>query len=188
MNKPDFFRKIDKSWTLFLDRDGVINRRPVDDYVKNWNEFEFLPGVLTALKFLSEFFGKIIVVTNQQGIAKGAMTIENLELVHRKMIEEVEKNGGRIDAVYFCPNLKNSENNCRKPRTAMAETAKKDFPEIDFEKSIMAGDMESDMVFGKNAGMKTVYINSNNIELSSELCDVEYENLLNLSHMVSAND
>ena len=188
MNKPDFLSQTNKSWTLFLDRDGVINRRPVDDYVKNWDEFEFLPGVLGAIKKLSGIFGKIIVVTNQQGIGKGLMTIEGLANIHQKMISEIEKYGGRVDAVYFCPNLKGEDENCRKPGTAMAELAKKDFPEIYLEKSIIAGDMESDMIFGRNAGMKTVFINTNKIILPASLVDAEYENLLIFSQSISAND
>lgn len=188
MNKPDFLHKIDKSWTLFLDRDGVINRRPVDDYVKNWNEFEFLPGVLEALKTLSGIFGKIIVVTNQQGIGKGLMTVEGLADIHHKMVLEIKKYGGRVDAVYFCPNLKSDNKNCRKPSTTMAELAKNDFPEINFEKSIMAGDMESDMVFGRNAGMKTVFINTNKIILPASVVDAEFDNLLIFSQLIYAND
>jgi histidinol-phosphate phosphatase family protein len=188
LNKPGFLSQINKSWTLFLDRDGVINRRPVDDYVKNWDEFEFLSGVLVALKTLSGIFGKIIVITNQQGIGKGLMTIEGLATIHQKMVLEIEKFGGRVDAVYFCPSLKGEDANCRKPGTAMAELAKKDFPEIDFDKSIMAGDMESDMVFGRNAGMKTVYINTNKIIPPASLVDAEYENLLIFSQLFSAND
>lgn len=188
MNKPDFLSQINKSWTLFLDRDGVINRRPVDDYVKSWDEFEFLPGVLEAIKILSAVFGRIIVVTNQQGIGKGLMTVEGLATIHQKMISEIEKNGGRVDAVYFCPNLKGENENCRKPGTAMAELAKKDFPEIDFRKSIMAGDMESDMFFGKNAGMKTVFINTNRLNFPANLADAEFPNLLIFSQKISAND
>jgi histidinol-phosphate phosphatase family protein len=188
LNKPGFLSQINKSWTLFLDRDGVINRRPVDDYVKSWDEFEFLPGVLEALKTLSGIFGKIIVVTNQQGVGKGLMTIENLAVIHQKMIAEIENNGGRIDAVYFCPSLKDEPENCRKPGTAMAELAMKDFPELVLKKTIMAGDTESDMVFGRNAGMKTVFINTNKLALLSKLVDAEYDNLLIFSLEASAND
>jgi len=167
----------DKTWTLFLDRDGVINHRPLDDYVKQWTDFEFLPGVLEALSVFSEIFGKIIIVTNQQGIGKGLMTMEDLERIHKKMISEIEKAGGRIDAVYFCPDLEGEPDNCRKPGTIMAGRAKKDFPEIDFSRSIMAGDTENDLLFGKNAGMKTVLINTNNIIANSGLADFVFAGL-----------
>ncbi len=75
--------EIDESWTLFLDRDGVINRRLMGDYVKSLDEFEILPGVLGAIKNFSKKFGRIVIVTNQQGIGKGLMTNEDLNAVHQ---------------------------------------------------------------------------------------------------------
>lgn len=95
--------QFDKSWTLFLDRDGVINRRLVNDYVKSWTEFKFEAGTLEAVAKFSTVFGHIFVVTNQQGIAKGLMTEADLYAIHNQMIIEVEKAGGRIDQVYFVP-------------------------------------------------------------------------------------
>ena len=91
---------IDKSWTLFLDRDGVINKKLENDYVKSWDEFEFLPGVLKSIQHFSQIFGKIVVVTNQQGIGKGLYTHEDLQNIHHKMIMEITNAGGRIDKVY----------------------------------------------------------------------------------------
>ncbi|NOX86952.1 MAG: HAD family hydrolase [Chlorobi bacterium] len=171
----------DKSWTLFIDRDGVINRRPVGDYVKKWDEFEFLPGVPEALAQLSGIFGRIIVVTNQQGIGKGLMTSGDLEEIHRKMVDKIGKAGGRIDAIYFCPDLEGEAENCRKPGTGMAERAKADFPEIDFSRSIMAGDTENDMLFGKNAGMITVLINTNDIPVNEIPSDAVFPNLISFA-------
>lgn len=184
----EFIQSIDKTWTLFLDRDGVINRRPIYDYVKSWEEFEFLPDVLNALKSFSKIFCRIIVVTNQQGIGKGIMSVDALELIHRNMISEIEKHGGRIDAVYFCPDIKGKDGNCRKPNTAMADLAKKNFSEIILSKSVMAGDMPSDMLFGKNAQMKTVYINSGQVPLSTEQADAVFNNLFEFSKSISAID
>lgn len=149
---------IDKGWTLFLDRDGVINRRIPDGYVTRWEEFEFLPGVLIALKTFSRIFGRIIVVSNQQGIGKGIMTEHDLELIHSSMIRQVEGAGGRIDLVLHSPHRKEEGSLMRKPNTGMALEAKKIFPEIDFARSVMVGDSASDMLFGRNAGMKTVFI------------------------------
>ena len=96
---------IDKNWTLFLDRDGVINKKLENDYVKHWVEFEFLDGVFDALKFLNNLFGKIVVVTNQQGIGKRLYRTEDLELIHKNMVYEIEFYGGRVDKVYFSPHL-----------------------------------------------------------------------------------
>lgn len=149
---------IDKSWTLFLDRDGVINTKLEDDYVKHWIEFEFIDGVFDALKKLDAVFGKIVIVTNQQCIGKGIIRTEDLELIHKNMLYEISYLKGRIDKVYFSPYLNSENHPTRKPGIGMALQAKKDFPEIDFEKSIIVGDSLSDMEFGRNAGIRTVYV------------------------------
>lgn len=184
----EFLSAVDKSWTLFLDRDGVINRRPVNDYVKTPESFEFLPGVLEALKILSEKLGRIIIVTNQQGVGKNLMTEEDLLAVHRKMLAKIEKAGGRIDKIFYCLDLAKSPDNCRKPGLAMANLAKVDFPEIDFSRSIMAGDTKSDMEFGRNAGMKTIFINTNKSKLDFALFDVEFQSLISFAESLVAND
>jgi len=152
--------KIDKNWTLFLDRDGVINRRLMDDYVKSWSEFAFLPGVPEAIAAFAKVFGRIVVVTNQQGIAKGLMTESDLQSIHHQMVLEIQKAGGRIDKVYFCPHHRQDNCACRKPRIGMAKQAKADFPEIDWQRSIMVGDTPSDIEFGRNAGMRTVFVST----------------------------
>lgn len=151
-----------KGWTLFLDRDGVINDRLVDDYVKRWEEFVFSAGVLDALKFFDSYFGKIVVVTNQQGVGKGLMTEDQLRLIHEIMLSEVHSAGGRIDGVYSCTRLGNEKPFCRKPNPGMALSAKKDFPEIKFKRSVMAGDSLGDLRFGKRLGMTTVLISPDN--------------------------
>src|ERR1035437_2740686 len=150
---------INKSWSVFLDRDGVINKRLENDYVKTLDEFEFIEGVPEAIKILSELFGKIIVVTNQQGVGKGLYSANDLNIIHHYMADEIEKHEGRLDKVYFSPHLAADNHHWRKPGIGMALQAKEDFPAIDFTKSLMIGDSLSDMQFGKNAGMKTVYIN-----------------------------
>ncbi|PWH86259.1 HAD-IIIA family hydrolase [Brumimicrobium oceani] len=152
------FFKIDKSWTLFLDRDGVINKKRDNDYVKTLDELEFLPGALEAISKLNKYFHKTVIVTNQQGIGKGLMTEEALEIVHQKVVSSIEEKGGKIDAVYYAPDLASPNNKLRKPNIGMAEKAKEDFPGIDFTKSIMIGDSTSDMEFGTNAGMVNVFI------------------------------
>jgi len=151
---------IDKSWTLFLDRDGVINKKLENDYVKHWIEFEFIDGSIDAIKYLATVFGKIVVVTNQQGIGKRLYRIEDLELIHKNMLYEIAYHGGKIDKVYFSPHLHAENHPTRKPGIGMALNAKLDHPEIDFSKSIMIGDSMSDMEFGRNAGMKTVFISN----------------------------
>ena len=141
---------------LFIDRDGVINRRINDGYVTSPSDFEFLPGVLDAFKIFQTKFQRIFIVTNQQGIGKGLMTEKDLEEVHSYMLEELEKAEIKIDKIYFCPALKTDNSPRRKPEIGMALEAKKEFPDIDLQTSIMIGDTTSDMKFGKNAGMKTI--------------------------------
>ena len=150
--------KTDSSWTLFLDRDGVINKRLIGDYVKTIAEFELIDGVAEAIAKASGIFGKIVVVTNQQGIGKGIMTARNLSDIHAYCLQMINEAGGRIDGFYFAPELANAGSALRKPDTGMALQAKAEFPEIDFSKSVMVGDSVSDMQFGKNLGMKTVFV------------------------------
>ena len=154
---PDWMSKVDDKWTLFLDRDGVINVRLIDDYVKTVSQFAFLPGVLDSLATLTAWFDKIIVVTNQQGVGKGMMTHDDLDAIHQQMCLEVSEAGGYIDQIFSCTELASEFNNCRKPSPAMALQAVGLFPEIKFYKSIMVGDMPSDIEFGQAVEMKTVY-------------------------------
>lgn len=158
---------VDSNWTLFLDRDGVINERLPGDYVSDWEQFQFYPGNLEALAFLASIFSRIIVVTNQQGIGKGLMREDQLNSIHAQMKLQITDAGGRIDGIYACPDLKSKPNNCRKPAPAMAWQAQQDFPEIDFQKSIMVGDSLSDIAFGNILGMQTVLITSKTDELDA---------------------
>ena len=149
--------EIDKSWTLFLDRDGVINEKLDNTYVKNWSEFSFLNGSLEAISKLSKVFGKIFIVTNQRGIGKGLMTEQDLIFIHTAMIDVINSNSGRIDKIYYCPEIRDVAF-CRKPNIGMAMKAKSDFPEINFEKSVIIGDSPSDIEFGERLKMKKVFI------------------------------
>lgn len=146
-----------KEWTLFLDRDGVINKELRDDYVTRWDEFIFEEGALSALVKLSAIFGRIIIVTNQRGIGIQKMTEADLKSIHELMQKEIENAGGRVDAIFFAPSENRSDIR-RKPNPTMAFEAQQDFPEIDLLKSIIVGNSISDMEFGRNAGMKTIFI------------------------------
>ena len=149
-----------KSWTLFLDRDGVINSSKLVGNIQNRAEFQFLSKNLSFFKKFSEIFGTIIVVTNQQGIAKGLITVEDLHDIHSYMISEIEKAGGHVNKVYFCPEHAYLKSQCRKPNSGMALEAQTDFPDIDFAKSVMVGDSDTDIEFGKRLGMTTVWIDN----------------------------
>lgn len=168
--------RVNSDWTLFLDRDGVINERITGGYVTKWSEFRFLPGVKEALAGISGLFGPIIVVSNQQGIGKGIMDVNAVEWIHRNMVIEINRAGGRIDRVYYSPYLESESHPDRKPGTGMAFKAKKDFPSIDFQRAVMIGDSPNDMRFGRKLGMKTVFIGDENLEDPS-LADERFDSL-----------
>ncbi|HLP19919.1 MAG TPA: HAD-IIIA family hydrolase [Chitinophagales bacterium] len=181
---------IDKTWTLFLDRDGVINLHYPNDYVKTWDEFYFLEGVLDALNSLSEVFKRILVVTNQQGVGKELMSKDDLQFIHDEMLREVRKYGGRLHAIYAATELvANDTQQMRKPGIGMALKAKKDFVDIDFVKSIMVGDSITDMQFGKNAGMITVFIGDTAKvkEMDKQYVDHFCDSLLHFAGLVSSS-
>jgi D-glycero-D-manno-heptose 1,7-bisphosphate phosphatase len=148
---------IDKSWTLFLDRDGVINREKEQGYILHYGEFAFYEGVKDALPILAARFGRILIVTNQRGIGKGLMTLRDLGDIHENMLKDIEEAGGRIDRIYYCDSM-SDQHPFRKPNPGMALEAKKDYPEIDLHRSVMVGNTISDMQFGRQAGMHTVFL------------------------------
>jgi D-glycero-D-manno-heptose 1,7-bisphosphate phosphatase len=171
------FSGINSRWTLFLDRDGVINQEKKGDYVRNTDEFVLLEGALEGIRDLSGIFGRIIVVTNQRGIGRGLMTESDLLCIHDHMLRQIEDAGGRIDKIYFCPEVSDTCED-RKPNPGMAYRAAADFPAIELSKSIMAGDKLSDMKFGRNAGMNTVLITTEiSAAAAAGLADAIYPSL-----------
>jgi len=170
---------INNNWTLFLDRDGVINVEKNEDYVKNWNEFEFYPNSLIALPILAKKFNRIVITTNQKGVGKGVMTELDLTAIHSNMIEKINAVGGRIDHVFYCTDLDNNSIN-RKPQPGMAFQAKNQFPEIDFSTTIIVGNRKSDMEFGRNAGLHTVFVATTHPEtpFPDNSIDYRFEDLL----------
>lgn len=168
---------------VFLDRDGVINKKmPEGEYVKNWDQFHFLPGTLKALKILkrSDFF--IVIVTNQSCVSNGIISEENLKKMHCKMLTEIKKYGGNVDAIYFCPHTISDNCNCRKPNPGMILKAindlKKQGMQIDFQNSYMIGDSEVDILAGKSVGLMTIsvrkYSKSSDFNKKNLLEAVEY--------------
>ncbi len=172
MQPPLDLKAIDKSWTLFLDRDGVINEDKIGSYIFNPGEFIFLQGAPDLFKKLTKKFGHIIVVTNQRGVGRGLMSEEDLTAIHEKMIAGINAAGGKIDAIYFAPAIVDNDP-ARKPNPGMAFRAKADFPSIDLSRSIILGNHHSDMLFGKNAGMYTVFIATTNPETAFPHPDID---------------
>ena len=166
-------KKIDARWTLFLDRDGVLNRRVIGGYITQPADFEWLPGVLPALHYLTDRFGRTLVITNQQGVGTGLMTEETLHLIHTKMKQQASFANAELNGVYTCTKLADDPTNKRKPKPDLALEAKADFPEIKFSKSVMVGDTASDMEFGRALGMKTVWIGPD----KNKKADKSFENL-----------
>lgn len=177
---------INKGWTLFLDRDGVINHDKEGDYIRNLGEFRFYDTTLEALSKLSGLFARIVVVTNQKGVGRELMTLEDLNSIHAHMLNEVEAKGGHIDRIYFCSDLSDDSIN-RKPNPGMAFQAKADFPEIDLTKSIIVGNRISDMGFGRNAGMHTVFVATTHPETAfpDPAIDLRFDDLLGFANAVT---
>ena len=156
--KEKLIKNIDKSWTLFLDRDGVLNHDVINDYVRNWNQFHFFETTFPAMKILANIFSRIIIITNQRGVGIGLMSQNDLDEIHQNMVAEIELNEGRIDEIYFCTDTDRENSTHRKPSTGMGLQAKADYQTIDFSKSIMIGNNISDMQFAENLGMYKFFI------------------------------
>lgn len=138
------------TWTIFLDRDGVINaKQPEGSYVTDFSGFDMLPDVEKAIAALTDAGCRIIIVTNQRGIARGKTTTNKVEKIHRSLTSHLADHGGRIDAIYFCPD---ETGPMRKPEPGMLMQAAEDHPEIDFTRAFMIGDSLSDMQAGHAAG------------------------------------
>jgi len=146
---------------VFLDRDGVINRRAAKhEYITSWEEFKFLPNVLTALNEISKTSHMIIIISNQRGISRGKMSEIDLENIHQKMLDEIKKSGGRIDKIYYCPHG-DDECECRKPLPGMIDIAESDF-NLHLKGSWVIGDSLSDIQAGKARECNTIYIGEKN--------------------------
>jgi D-glycero-D-manno-heptose 1,7-bisphosphate phosphatase len=141
---------------IFLDRDGVINRKaPEGHYVSSWEEFEFIPGAREALALLAARRAAIIVATNQRGIALGRLTASDLADIHRRMLDAVAETGGRIDAVYHCPHDEGCR--CRKPEVGMFEQAAREHG-VTLTDSVLVGDSPSDMIAAHRIGALAVIV------------------------------
>jgi D-glycero-D-manno-heptose 1,7-bisphosphate phosphatase len=147
---------VSTSWSIFLDRDGVINELLPMDYVKTRQEFVFKEGVLSELAMLSNIFDYLFIITNQQGVGKGLMTEEALLDVHNYMMDEIQLAGGRISKIYYCPHIKELDCNCRKPKPGMVERAFEEFPEATPQQSIFVGDSSSDIELAESFGITSV--------------------------------
>ncbi len=141
---------------VFLDRDGVIcENRP--DHVKNWDEFEFLPGAKNSLAALSRLGLAVVVVTNQAVIGRGIVPASTVDAIHQRMMDEVATFGGRIDRIVYCPHRPEENCGCRKPKAGMLLQVANEM-EIDLGHSYMVGDAASDLLAGQRAGCRTFMV------------------------------
>lgn len=154
-----------KAQAIFLDRDGVINRDRGSDYVVHWDTFRFIPGSLKALKLLKERGYKVVVVSNQAGVAKGAYSLRELSGLTRRMKEKVKAAGGRLDAVYYCTHQKEDRCACRKPKTALFRRARLRFG-ISLKETCVVGDSIRDIIAGKRLHCRTILVLSGREKLS----------------------
>ncbi len=176
-------KKIDNSWTLFLDRDGVINYEKDKDYIHSWSEFRFYEGAIEAFRIFSKIFKHIIVVTNQKGVGKGLTKLEDLYEIHANMEHTVIDAGGRLDAIYYCSDM-DDNSPFRKPNPGMGLQAAERFPGIHLEKSIMVGNTLSDMAFGRNLGVYTVFLPTTRpeVNLEDDRIDAVFNSLISFAN------
>jgi len=141
---------------VFLDRDGVINRRR-PDHVKTWDEFEFLPGVLAALATLRSMNAHVVVVTNQGAVGRGLLTPEDLGRIHTRMLQTIRAAGGHVEAIYACLHAPGDGCACRKPAPTLFQRASAELG-IRLSDSIMVGDSPTDVAAARAAGCRPVLI------------------------------
>ena len=144
--------------TVFLDRDGVVNEKmPEGRYVTQWSDFKILPGVVEAIGLLNRAGRRVVVISNQRGIALGLYTAQDVRAIHTEFQKVLALLGAHVDGFYFCPHDK-GQCNCRKPLPGLFEQAVADFPAITAASSVMIGDSKSDVEFGRRLGMTTIFI------------------------------
>lgn len=174
--------------TVFLDRDGVLNRKlPEGEYVSAWEHFHLLPGAAEAIGKLKRVGMRVLVVSNQRGVALGLYRTEDVDRIHAQLQGELAVRSAQVDGFYFCPHDK-GVCNCRKPLPGLFQQAQSQFPDIRPETSLMIGDSESDIEFGRNLGMATIFIQGDakarenrkpGAQRAEELADLQFDTLIN---------
>jgi len=180
------------SRAVFLDRDGVINKRPPEgDYVTRWEDFHILPGVAEGIALLNRTGFSVIVITNQRCVAKGMMTEADLQHMHERMTGVLARAGAKIDGTFYCPHEIEPPCDCRKPAPGMLLSAAR-LHGIDLRKSWMIGDSDNDVAAGLNAGCKTARVTATNATSSERArisdatitADINASSLLDAIHQI----
>src|SRR5437773_6081341 len=156
---------------VFLDRDGVINRRR-PDHVKSWEEFEFLPGVLSALAAWRAMDTRVIVITNQSAVGRGVLSDEGLRRIHTQMMVTIRAAGGHVEEVYACPDAPAQGSASRKPAPTLFHRASADLG-IRLSDSIMVGDSPTDVDAARAAGCRPILISDGGNAVSPDVVAIK---------------
>jgi D-glycero-D-manno-heptose 1,7-bisphosphate phosphatase len=144
---------------VFLDREGVISGKPPEgEYISRWGTFQLLPGVELAIASLNRSGRRVIVVTNQRGVALGRYTCAEVEELHSRLQQHLARYGAKIDAFYYCPHDDADQCDCRKPKAGLFRRAFRDFGDASRENSLMIGDSISDIEGARNLGMASIFV------------------------------
>lgn len=153
---------------IFLDRDGVISIFTPNDFIKSWEEFEFVPEAIEGVKILTDMGYKVVIISNQSGVGKGVFSKEALEEITENMKKVLRENGTDIFKVYYCTHSEDENCNCRKPKPGLFYQAKEEIGNIDFSKTFFIGDSERDIIAGKTVGTKTILVLSGQTKTKEE--------------------
>lgn len=147
---------------VFLDRDGVINVKPAPgDYIRTWEAFQFLPGPIDWIRLFNALGLLVIVVTNQRGVSRGLIDPQELDIIHRNMVEHLAKAGACVHDVLCCPHHEEACD-CRKPKPGLIFQAQRKW-NIDLAGSLLIGDSESDRQLAEAVGIPFVLVNEGRI-------------------------
>ena len=172
--------RVGREWCLFLDRDGVLNRQIVGDYVRTWRDFEWLPRAPLALQKLVGWAPHLVVITNQQGIGKGLMSARDVAEIHDRLRTELAAHGASIDAFQVCPHLESAGCTCRKPGVGLVLDWLAQHPASEPGLSIVVGDSQSDLelahnVFTAFGGCASIHIGKRSDRVSG--ADASFDSL-----------
>ena len=177
---------------VFLDRDGVINKNPLDGYVTSWGKFHFIPGAIKAIKRLTQNNFKIFIISNQAGVGKGVYSQKTLDEITQNMLKKIERSAGKIKGVYYCPHKDEDNCNCRKPKTGLFLEAVKGL-DVDFKDTYLIGDSEGDIQAGKKIGSRNILVLSGKANLEDKDTwqiqpDFTAPNLLEATNLILRNE
>lgn len=168
---------MDNKKIIFIDRDGTLVDPPSDQRVDSPDKLKLFPDTITALRLLAAHGYSIVIVTNQTGITEGRFTLEVYKQINKRLMELLAPSGIKVLKIYTCPHLKTDNCLCRKPRPKMVSDAVNEF-NIDLSSAYMVGDRQDDVDLGRNAGVKTILVETGPFPVKSEYADVETDNLL----------